>query len=377
MPITIKRTGSKDYGRFMKVLICGDPGAGKTLISSTFPSPIYASAEGGLMSIADRAIPYTEIRSSDDLLSLKNAVDQPADVREKLLGFQVDTVVIDTIDEIQKILVRERLHETKKDSMSLPDWGWLGEQMQAIVRGFRNLDLNVVFTCHLRETKDDESGRVVYEPGLQGAFGKQIAGYVDLALVLKAHQSTKIVEGEAQRVTLRYLQAAPDLAHPWVKDRSGKLPMEFEVNFENDHKRLEALVFAGADQLEEGDEFEIGESTIVDPVEVSTPAPTPPVKAKPKPQVKADLPQPPVNQTVDSPAAEENDRSSDQAAVEAEVAAENAAVAMVQEAIPEAVVELPDCVSCGNKVESIDQADLSRIRFREILCKTCHTARKR
>jgi ribosomal protein S14 len=79
---------------------------------------------------------------------------------------------------------------------------------------------------------------------------------------------------------------------------------------------------------------------------------------------------------VDAPPVEENDRSSENEDVKADVAAENEAVAMVQEAIPGAEVELPDCSSCGNKVESVDQADLSRIRFREILCKTCHTARK-
>lgn len=41
----IRRTGADDYGKYVKALICGEPGSGKTLISSTFPNPLYASAE--------------------------------------------------------------------------------------------------------------------------------------------------------------------------------------------------------------------------------------------------------------------------------------------------------------------------------------------
>lgn len=369
MTLAIRRTGAQDYGRFMKVLVCGDPGAGKTLFSSTFPNPFYASAEGGLMSIADRNIPYANIRSSDDLLAVKTVVDQPPELRRSALGFDVDTVVIDTIDEVQKILIRERLTETKKDSMTLPDWGWLGEQMQALIRGFRNLDLNVIFTCHLRESRDDELGRVYFDPGLQGAIGKNIAGYVDLALVLRSSAKTEVQDGQAIRVTHRYLQTAQDSHFPWLKDRSGKLPAELSIDFDSDFKRLEELIFGGI-ELTEGASFEIEEAPEVEasPSEESTKetvvdsvATLPEVTQKPQKVQKIvpdlELQQEEVVAVIDTPVTleEKTDSSSE----------------------PETPqVFVCETEGCEEEVGE-DQRDLSKIRFRKVLCRDHFTAAKR
>lgn len=346
MAITIKRTGSAEYGRYIKALICGDPGAGKTLISSTFPNPLFASAEGGLMSLATRNIPYIEVKGSSDLLAIKHALDQAPSVRKELLGFPVDTVVIDTIDEVQRILIRERLEENKKESMQLQDWGWLGEQMQAIIRGFRNLDLNVVMTCHLKESQDNESGRVWFEPGLQGAIGKQISAYVDLALLLKSNTVSRVVDGEAQKVFVRSLVTRPDTSHGWIKDRSGALPAEIEVNFTDDYTRIAGQIYGQIDALPATQEVAVAEpeakpdEPVVEAVPDLVMQPTPaaaPVEA-PK-QVEVPVPDP-----APKPAA------------------------------PEAPVRT--CAECGIEVDG-DQADLSRIRFRQVLCREHFMAKKK
>lgn len=357
MSITIKRTGAADYGRFIKALICGDPGAGKTLISSTFPNPLFASAEGGLMSLASRNIPYVEIKGSTDLLAVKHAVDQAPEVRKELLGFPVDTVVIDTIDEVQKILIRERLEENKKDSMQLQDWGWLGEQMQAIIRGFRNLDLNVVFTCHLKESSDAESGRVWFEPGLQGAIGKSIPGYVDLALLLKSNTVTKVIDGEAQKVFVRSLITRPDTQHSWIKDRSGQLPAEIEVNFTDDYARVATLIYGSID-------LPATATVTVDemPAEkVQEPTPEPePIAPQTQPEDLVMQPTPLPDASSSNPPAQET------------------TVVDPPAPAPEPVQEKPArvCAECNAEVNE-DQADLSRIRFRTVLCREHFMDRKK
>lgn len=360
--IKVQRTGAQDYGRYIKALICGNPGAGKTLISSTFPNPIYASAEGGLMSIADRNIPYVKVESSHDLLAIKHAVDQVPSVRQELLGFPVDTVVIDTIDEVQKILIRERLEETKKDSMTLPDWGWLGEQMQAIIRGFRNLDLNVVFTCHMKETQDNDSGRVWFEPGLQGAISKQISAYVDLALWLRNQTRTKVIDNATAVVQERQLVTRPDIAHDWVKDRSGKLPPEIDVNFVDDYQRLHDLIFANI-VLEEGASVEVAApTTVVD-------SPAPPEAKEPDPVAAPEGGQAapePSSTPAETPVSVPNGK-----AVQRETA-----LAEDVETVLTPPKEQKTCTECGEPV-SDDQADLSKIRFRRVLCREHHVAMKR
>jgi len=238
MAIETKIAGASEYGRYMKVLVCGDPGSGKTLLSSTFPNPYFASAEGGMMSVASRHVPYMDVRSSDSLLELGKVLKQKPEVREQILGVPVDTIVIDTIDEVQKIFMKERNKTQKNDSFSVKDYGWLNENLQALVRGFRNLDMNVIFTCHLKEQKDEDLGRVTYKPGMAGQISDNIPAYVDLSLLLQARARAAIVDGRSERVVERYLITQPDSQYTWIKDRSGRLPGEIPVNFEDDYARL-------------------------------------------------------------------------------------------------------------------------------------------
>lgn len=242
-------TGSEEYGRWVKALVVGEPGSGKTLLSSTFPNPYYASAEGGTMSIAHKKLPITKIQSSDQLLELLMILDQTPKARSSLLKLDrpVETVVLDTIDEIQNIIIRERLEAEKKTALTLPDYGWLREQMRTIIRNFRNLDMHVVFTCHVKESRDDELGRIVYKPGMQGGIADEMAGFVDLALFLTARSRLEIVNNQPQPVIERLLTAFPDTQHPWVKDRSGRLPAEIPVNFKDDFDRIYKLIFEDID----------------------------------------------------------------------------------------------------------------------------------
>lgn len=325
MAIQTKRTGSTEYGRWMKVLLCGEPGSGKTLLSSTFPNPYYANAEGGLMSVADRRIPYAEIRTIEDLFELKGHLELPADVREASLGVPVDTIVIDTIDEIQRILIRERLAAEKISSLRISDFGWLGEQMQAILRSFRNLDMNVVFTCHVRDTKDDESGRMIYKPALQGAISGDIPGYVDLSLFLTSKTQTVIQDNEAKQVPYRYLQTYPDSQHPWIKDRSGKLPETIEVDFTTDYSRIHQTIFGNIQSVPE---TEVVQSSLSKPV----PAPVLEVPVAPEKQEKQEK----------------------------------------QERAPIMAEGDFECEDCGEHFTDGDQQTLSKIKVRKVLCHKCY-----
>lgn len=370
MGLQLKRTGAAEYGRYLKVLLCGAPGSGKTRLSSTFPNPVYASAEGGLMSIADRNIPYLEIKTSTDLVGVKAVCEQDPGVRKELLGVQVDTLVIDTIDEIQRILIRERLEETKKESMTLPDWGWLGEQMQALIRGFRNLDMNVVMTCHLKESSDSESGRMWFEPALQGAIGKQIPAFVDLALLLKTVSQTVVENGTAVKKTGRYLISAPDVHHEWVKDRSGKLAAEMLVDFDTDFARLHDAIYGGLASLPTSTSVEVDDvedfkepEPMNDSFELTS---EPPAGGHPSSaeEIFVETPAPPdeIINTAVTP-------------VETWSVEDEAPFSLPNET-PTPVRTADVCVECGEEVTE-DQRDLSKIRYRKILCRTHFAAAKK
>jgi hypothetical protein len=341
-------------------------------------------------------------------------LEQQPPVREKILGVPVDTVCVDTIDQLARVLIEERLVDQRKETFAIQDWGWLGDQLRGVVRGFRNLPMHVIFNCHIKSQEDSDSGRVVYKPAIQGAMGDEIAGYVDLAVLLTARPRTIVRDGKNLRELARVMQTFPDAQHPWVKDRSGKLPMEFAINLDDDFKRMDALVFA--DLPAEAPEVK-GSGQAPPPEAKTAPAktapakatadPEPPSAAPPAPAPAAETPAAPED-AAPAPAAEEAPPAA--AATEPEPApavepepaaapepasapAPEAAVAPAPEPPAEQTVPAdgtpatdaaaPDkpawqtCGSCGGDVESKDQADLSFIRFREHLCRKCFADRKK
>lgn len=261
MSLTIKVTSADDYGHNVKMLIAGDVGSGKTVASSTTPNPLIVSVEPGLMSIADRRIPYAKIEKVSDLLQLRAALDQAPETRQKLIGVPVDTVVIDTIDEVQRLLISERLAQTGEDAMRIQDFGWLREEMLKIIRGFRDLDMHFVATCHVKTVSDEETGHVAVKPGMQGALADEIGGYFDVVGVIALETALKAGDLGAQTVVKRFLRTQPDAKHAWLKDRSWKLPPKVELNGRDDFQRMTEIMFPDGEPKEAGEPVVLGEVT--------------------------------------------------------------------------------------------------------------------
>lgn len=409
MALTVKRAGADDYGKWIRMLAFGNPGAGKTRTASTWPDVLYANCEGGLMSVADRQPATIDITHSSQMKELMDALGQTPAVRERLLGVPVQTVVIDTIDEVAKILVQERLKDERKDAFAIQDWGWLGDQLRNMVRGFRNLDMNVIFNVHLKSQEDSETGHTYFKAAIQGSMGDEIAAYVDLALLLVAKPVTRVVDGKNVRTVQRYFQTFQDAQHPWVKDRSGRLPMEFTVNFDDDYERMHRIIYSSVPSAG---------STLATVATPDAPAPaaapartTGPAKSDPQqplpdqppaaetPAEAAPAPEPaPEPEVVPEPTPEP------EIVEEAQVEPEPTPTVPDPEPAPEPEESVPDsgtpdpepetsestavqdnpderepwetCASCGGKVESKDQADLAFIRHKEHLCRSCFAERK-
>lgn len=401
MVLRARRTGSADYGRWIKCLIAGEPGVGKTLFGSTWPAPLYLNCEGGLMSVADRDVLAVDVEDSQTLLESIVALRQEPAVREKIFGGPVETVVLDTVDELARLLQRERLTETKKETLAQADWGWYGDQLRGIIRGLRNLDCHLILTVHVKTQEDTDSGSLMVKPSVQGAVGDELAGYVDLALLMRSNPTQRVVDGEIIRETARVLQSYGTNRYPWVKDRSGKLPPEFSVNFDDDYKRIDQVIFGGRDvpaaatQVIETIEPIVEEPPIVDAppaVPIVEPAAETPVVDSPvvpsktrTPRAKKEPPPPGVDpatgvmeesllkpdetETLEVPASEADDPHPplpEAAVVEP----------------PKNKMGLPDdgppwkCADCGEDFDDPDQAALSMIRFRRRLDGKCFRAAK-
>lgn len=396
MALNIRRAGDADYPKRIRMLVAGPPGAGKTLFASTAPNVLYVNAEGGMMSVVDRQPNYHTLTHSSELMELRMALEQSPEVREKILGAPVDTIVLDTIDEIARILVRERLETTKKDVLAIADWGWLGDQLRGIVRGFRNQDVNLIINVHLKSTEDSESGRTIVSPAIQGAMGDEIPGYVDLALKLVARSMTRVTpDGQGIREVVRYFQTYPDLQHPWIKDRSGKLPLEFPVNFQDDWKRLDAMIYGPGTPLPAEQQtvvpVTVPAAIATPPAVVDTPAPVLPEEATTQTDVEspAETPQPePQPVVVDTPVGPVDSATGEVLETERPLppVEDDPHPPLPEAKKPQPKTEKPPaqqegppwtCQKCGNEFDNPDQRDLSLIRFRALLCNPCFVEAKK
>lgn len=159
----------KPENSYIKALIYGPSGAGKTTFAATAPKPIFASSEKGLMSIRHLAPQFMEINSLQDLKDLYNFLKN-----EK---HEFETVVIDSITEINDIIKTE-IETRNKRNMQLQDWGILQKEIKDILRKFRDLPMHIIFLAQ-ETTEKDEEKIVKYLPSLNGKSATEIAYYMD------------------------------------------------------------------------------------------------------------------------------------------------------------------------------------------------------
>lgn len=206
MAIAVKRT-SGIAADGVKVLTYGQAGAGKTTALATTPAPIILSAEAGLLSLAESDLPYIEVTSMDAVGEAYEWLTQSDEAR------QYKTVCLDSLSEIAEVVLSEERARTKDPRQA---YGSMADQMQQLIRMFRDLPgKNVVMTAKLEKTQD-ESGRLLWGPSMPGAkTGQALPYFFDEVLALQVHKDE---EGASQRAFL----TTPDGS--WVaKDRSGKL----------------------------------------------------------------------------------------------------------------------------------------------------------
>lgn len=372
----VLRTGDAEFSQHTKMLLVGQPGAGKSRFAATAPNPLFANAYGGMMSLSDKAVRYVNVTSEVDMQALKMMLAGWDETTEAHFGGPVETLVVDTLDEFQRILMAERLASQKRTETTPADWGWLGQRMHTIVDALVKLPMNVIFITHLKDVSDGKTGQLFLKPALQGAFGDQVSQYVDFALLVQSRHLATPIELSVElgsepavepgdHVDYRFIRSYSDEMYEWVKDFSGGLPPEMELNFSDDFERFRAYVDTARQQVPPSEDLFETEVT---------------------PEVVADLKRESMGvdkfltSSLQQPAGDVPQYTVNNG---------NAAAPQQQVAAPEAEPQLPKaeepaggagtgvpCTDCGNEVDSQDYLDLSKIRYRTPLCAGCFTARR-
>lgn len=258
MTLIIRTTGIEDYldggEANIKALILGPPSAGKTRSASYWPLPIFADCEKGRMAIADRKMPYAQITSSADMDALLKML--ALECKKPVAQRKYKTLVIDTVDSFQRIVIAERLEAEKKEALSgWGDWGYLDGKMTQLVAKLQALPMNIVVNVHVKDSDlgDDDSKLRVTGVKLKGDFKDQIAAEFDLVGLMGTYWEAE----NGERVLKRGVQWWPDPSHPILKDRSGQLPRWTPVTFsDDDYVNLFSTLISHLDNLGESEVLE-------------------------------------------------------------------------------------------------------------------------
>lgn len=234
-----------------------------TRFASYFPRPIYADCEAGLASVADRQVPYGEVKTSQDMLDLLEYLKLECRLPEDKRTY--DTIVIDTLDAYQRKLKAEWMDKFNKDSFTgWEAWGFVNQKMNLLMTRLLNLDMNVVVNVHFKDKviKDDETGRDIHSLMLQLSGELADTAFNDFDLVGWMGVYWEVEGGERIRKRGITFTATPD--KPFLKDRLHVTPTWLPIEFApSDYENLFKRINARLGGLESS--TEVGEIPSADP----------------------------------------------------------------------------------------------------------------
>lgn len=163
-----------------KILTHGNTGSGKSELGASAHNPAIALCERQALRTIRRRNPEAAvwlIESSDDLRAmLAELMSQCA-----AGGCPYDTVVLDSLTEIQNMLKREILQKagSERETLSQGEWGVIIDRCANIARAFRDLPLHVLVLCRSEESFPMDERYV--RPSLSGKkLPNDIGGFFNL-----------------------------------------------------------------------------------------------------------------------------------------------------------------------------------------------------
>lgn len=209
MGISEKISTVSEKPPYLKILLYGEPGTGKTVFSAGAPSPLFVDVEHGTRSLLNHpelqhtpVLPMREWEEIEELFwEMRAGEDESLNA--------IETVVIDSISELQRRQMDEILKgAASKDANRNPylpyqqDYKLNTEVLRRMVVSFRDLEKNLIVTAHSTEQQDQNDGRVFLRPAVTPKLSQTLTGIMDVV----AYMGVEVDKSGEQK---RYLQVMP------------------------------------------------------------------------------------------------------------------------------------------------------------------------
>ena len=207
-----------DRMSFLNMLVYGDHGVGKTYLLGTcvdvplMRDVLLLNAEGGdltyqskehefalidsiratnfktVSKVHEFLLAHCRLRDADDIDKLRalEARLKDKDPKEIKEPRQYRTVIIDSLTEVEQYCMNTVLGinpnlelDNIPTSAEWAEYKKNHSMIQRFVRSFRDLPMNVLFTC-ARDYTQDENKKYQYSPSMTGKLSRQIQGFMDV-----------------------------------------------------------------------------------------------------------------------------------------------------------------------------------------------------
>lgn len=175
----------------INMLVYGRSSIGKTTLAGSadavpeMRNVLCLDAEAGTLSLrkTDYDVDVIRITNWNDLADIYNALLAG--------GHNYQTVILDSLTELQDMCMREIMRQMKEDPDNFerdPDvpgmyeWNKSEKQVKRLIRAFRDLPMNVIFTALMKEDKDTKTGVQMKLPDLPGKLAHRVAALFDIVL---------------------------------------------------------------------------------------------------------------------------------------------------------------------------------------------------
>lgn len=186
-------TVDEDPGPF-KALIYGPKGSGKTILTCRAKGALLIAAEPGKRSLLNhpevRKVPVLNVRSFNDVDEIawaKRDGDLDEHLARKGYAVPIETFIIDTLDALSDtaasaLLDRAVAADPKRNRflVSQAEYKVRNELFRRLTAEWTNLGVNIIFTAHETEVKDEGDGHFYYRASLSATMASMIGGWVDL-----------------------------------------------------------------------------------------------------------------------------------------------------------------------------------------------------